>query len=127
MNQNTNLPSANDISTTQEIKLDTKNILNIKTLPFQSKARICWGFFWRSIVVGIGSGLSGALIGGVVGGILGVLLYLTGTSDPDGLYLIQIVSGVLGVLWGCFCFYFYIRWLLSSKLGKYRLLLVHAD
>ena len=127
MNENTNLPPAGEISTAQEIKLDTKNILNIKALPFQSKARICWGFFWRSIVLAIGCGLSGALIGGIVGGIFGVILSLTGTSDANGLYLVHIVSGILGVLWGCFCFYFYIRWLLSSKFGKYRLLLVHAD
>jgi hypothetical protein len=127
MTDTTNLPPVDEIPTVKEIKIDAKNILNFKTLPFRSKARICWGFFWRSIVLALGASLTGGIIGGILGGVLGVAFHFSSTTESDALHLIQIICGITGLLWGCVCFYFYIRWLLTSKLGNYRLLLVHAD
>ena len=94
------------------------NPLDIKELPFSSKARICWGFFWRGIVITLGSALCAGLLGGVAGFILGV----AGLSKAA-----PAVGGVLGLVSGAFFMYLFLRWLLSSSLGNFRLVLIHAQ
>jgi hypothetical protein len=94
------------------------NPLDIKELPLSSKARICWGFFWRGIVVTLGSTLCGGLLGGIVGFILG----FAGTPKAA-----PIVGGALGAVTAAFFMYLFVRWLLSSRLGDFRLVLVHAQ
>jgi hypothetical protein len=95
------------------------NPLDIKELPLSSKARICWGFFWRSIVAALGS----ALGGGLLGGIAGFLLALAGIPKA----VVPVVGGLLGAVCGAFFLYLLVRWLLSSRLGSFRLVLIHAD
>jgi hypothetical protein len=94
------------------------NALDIKVLPFSSKARICWGFFWRSIVIAIGSALSGALLGAIAGFALAFLGVTKG---------IAVVGGILGAVCGAFFLYLLVRWLLTSRIGNFRLVLVNAQ
>jgi ABC-type amino acid transport system permease subunit len=99
--------------------LTAMNTLEIKELPLSSKASICWGFFWRGIFITLGSGLCGALIGGVIGFVIAIL----GAPKSVG----PVVGGVVGVITGAFFLYVYVRWLLTSHLGNFRLVLVHAQ
>lgn len=94
------------------------NPLEIKELPLPSKASICWGFFWRGISITLASTICGALIGGVLGFIFAML----GVPQSLG----TMVSGIAGLVSGAFFLYFYVRWLLSTRLGGFRLVLVHA-
>ena len=94
------------------------NPLDIKVLPLSSKVSICWGFFWRSIVTALGS----ALCGGVLGGIVGFILGLVGVPKAAA-----AIGVVLGAVCGAFFLYLLVRWLLSSRLGSFRMVLVHAD
>ena len=91
--------------------------LDIKELPFSSKASICWGFFWRGIAITIGSALGGGVLGGLVGFILGLIGAAKGAA---------VVGGILGLFVGAFFLYLFVRWLLSSRLGNFRLVLVDA-
>lgn len=95
------------------------NSLDIKTLPFSSKAALTWSFFWRGLVVGIASSLVGGLLGFVLGFAMAV------ARCP--IQAIQIMCGLAGLVGGCFFLYLYVRWLLSSRLGAFRLKLVPAD
>lgn len=95
------------------------NTLEITELPLPAKASICWGFFWRGIFITLGSTICGALIGGVIG----VFFAMLGLPKSVG----PVVAGVVGLICGAFFLYFYIRWLLSARLGDFRLVLVHAD
>ncbi len=95
------------------------NTLDIKELPFSSKARICWGFFWRGIVVTMGS----ALCAGLLGAIAGFILALIGATKAS----VTVVGGVLGTLSGLFFLYLLVRWLLSNRIGDFRLVLIHAE
>ncbi|MCG2578052.1 hypothetical protein LZ012_13740 [Dechloromonas sp. XY25] len=94
------------------------NILEIKELPLSSKANICWGFFWRGILVTLGSTIVGALIGGVIGFIFAIM----GVPKSVG----TAVAGMAGLVSGAFFLYLYVRWLLSSRLGGFKLVLVYA-
>ena len=95
------------------------NHLEIKTLPFSSKVSICWGFFWRGIVVTIGSAICGSLAGGVIGFIFAAL----GMPRSS----VTVVAGLAGLTIGFFFLYVLVRWLLSSRLGQFRLVLISAS
>lgn len=94
-------------------------IVDISSLPFSSKAGLCWSFFWRGLVIGLGSSLAG----GVLGFVIGFVFALVGLP----IELIQIVGGLAGLIAGCFFLYVYVKWLLSARLGTYRLQLVRDD
>ena len=95
------------------------NKLDIKALSLSSKAHICWGFFWRSVLVTLGSLICGSLLGGVIGAICAV----AGVSAS----VTSALGGLVGVFSGALFLYFYVRWLLSARFGKFRLVLVHAQ
>ena len=95
------------------------NPLEIKELPLPSKASICWGFFWRGISITLASTICGALIGGVIGFVFAMF----GVPKSVG----PVVAGFAGLVSGAFFLYFYVRWLLSARLGGFKLVLVHAD
>lgn len=89
--------------------------IDFKELTTLSQAGIVWGFFWRCIA----TALCGALLGGIVGFVLGI----SGIARSA----IPMIGGLLGLLTGLFFFYLYVRWLLASRLGAFRLVLVLAD
>ena len=97
--------------------------LNIAALRFSEKLGICWSFFWRAILITLAS----MLAGGILGAIFGALVAASGAFGPSELQVAQVGGGVLGLVAGFFFLYLYVRWLLSAKLGKYRLLLVLAE
>ena len=94
-------------------------VVDISSLPFSSKAGLCWSFFWRGLVIGLGS----ALAGGVLGFVIGFVSALAGLP----IEVIRIVGGLAGLIAGCFFLYVYVKWLLSTRLGTFRLQLVRDD
>jgi hypothetical protein len=101
--------------------------VDIRTLAFGARLAICWSFFWRGILIAIASILSGAVLGTLAGGIIGFGFAMGGLSTQSIKGASQIVGGVLGLAAGFFFLYVYIRWLLKSRLGAYRLMLVWAE
>jgi len=92
--------------------------IHFPTLDFGLKIALCWSFFWRGVVITLGSMIAGGLLGFV----LGFVLALVGVSRGA----VTAVGGLSGIVCGFGAFYFYVRWLLSSKLGAFRLQLVKA-
>ena len=92
--------------------------LKFSELPTGARLSLWWSFLWRSFVIALGSALGGGLLGGVAGFILG----LAGLHRGAG-----IVGLVLGAIVGCAFVYLYVYWLLSSRLGKFRLIIVRTD
>lgn len=97
--------------------------IDITTLDLGRKIAICWSFLWRGVAITLGS----MLAGGLLGGLLGFLLAVTGMARVSGPQLVQVAGTLVGGLTGLFFMYLYVRWLLTSRLGRYRLLLVPAD
>jgi ABC-type amino acid transport system permease subunit len=97
--------------------------LKISSLGFGAKASICWSFFWRGVLITLGSAVAGAILGAIVGFVVAA----SGIPRQPGLRLAQFAGGGAGLISGAVFLYLYIRWLLSARLGKYRLLLVSAD
>lgn len=95
------------------------NKLDIKALSLSSKAAICWGFFWRGMLITLGSLVCAALLGGLLGAMCAVL----GASAQ----MTSALGSLLGLLSGALFIYFYVRWLLSARLGSFRLVLIHAQ
>jgi hypothetical protein len=97
--------------------------IDFEQLGTGAKAALCWSSFWRGLAITFGSMLVGALLGGV----FGFVMAASGLARPTGAGLIQYGGLLLGVASGIFFLYVYVRWLLTSRLGSYRLLLVMAD
>jgi ABC-type amino acid transport system permease subunit len=96
--------------------------VDIRTLNFVGKAGVCWSFFWRGALVTLGS----TLVGGLLGAIAGFVLAMAGLGAGAGLATIKTVGMCLGGLTGVAFLYLYVRWLLTARLGRYRLVLVQA-
>lgn len=93
--------------------------IDFTTLPAITRAGVAWSFFWRGVAITIASSLTGALLGATLGFLLGI----TGAGKSA----IPLVGGTLGLLCGLAFFYFYVHWLLTRRLGRFRLTLVPAE
>ncbi len=93
--------------------------LDIKQLPTVDKFVIGWGFMWRGLLITICSAIAGALIGGL----LGFLSAAIGLPKGSG----AILGGIAGIFVGIYFLYIWLRWILSAKLGSYRLELHRID
>lgn len=94
------------------------NPIDFTSLPLSSKAIICWGFAWRGMVITLASALCGAVLGGIGGFICGFI------GVPGAA---AIIGGVLGLGCGVFSLYLLIQWLLSSRMGSFRLVVISAE
>lgn len=94
------------------------NPIDFKSLPLSSKASIFWGFSWRGLVVTLASALCGALLGGIAG----LICALIRVPRAAG-----FVGGFLGLGCGVFFLYLLIHWLLSTRMGRFKLVLISAD
>lgn len=101
--------------------------VDFRKLGFAAKAGICWSFFWRGITITIGSMLLGGVLGAVFGFIFGMAGSAAGLPKHTVVNVAQGGGFILGLAAGVFFLYVYIRWLLGSRLGAYRLILVSAD
>ncbi len=92
--------------------------IDFRQLGAMAKVSICWGFLWRSLVIGLAAGAAGSLLGALVGLVVG------GTGEQAS---VLVLSGLFSLVLGCISLYVYVRWLLTSRLGKYRLVLVLSN
>ena len=95
------------------------NEIDVRSLPLASKASLTWSFFWRGVLTTIASTVAGGLLGGVLGFVLGFLGF--------PMEFIQFAGGIVGLCLGVVFVFVYIQWLLTSRLGAYRLKLVPAE
>jgi hypothetical protein len=95
------------------------NEVDVRSLPFSAKAALTWSFLWRGLLITILSSVLGGLVGGLAGFVLGVLGF--------PLEAISLVAGLGGFAIGMACIFLWIQWLLTSRLGGFRLKLVRTD
>ncbi len=88
-------------------------IVDLKKLAISTKIKICLGFIWRSLLVGLLS----AIVSGFLGGLSGLLL--------DSVPVVALaVAAIIGLSCGCLATYYFLRWLFNCKLGGFRVVLV---
>lgn len=95
------------------------NPVNFQTVPTLAKFGVCWSFFWRAIVITIGSTIGGAVLGAAVGAVAAIA-GLPREASP-------VAGGIVGLCVGFGFIYLYVLWLLSSRVGRFRLQLVAAE
>jgi hypothetical protein len=100
------------------------NQLDIRELPLSAKVAITWEFFWRGILTFLLASVLGfllLLLPGLAMSWLGLL------SNDKAFETFELVGRVAVPAVYLFALYFYVRWLLTSQLGAYRLVLVPAE
>lgn len=82
------------------------------------------GFFWRGIVYTILCMILGAAVGGVVGAVIGAAMGAGGASAQSIATVVRPIGFVLGLAVGFGTLRWYIGWLLRSRYGDLRLVVV---
>ena len=103
-------------------------IIDYKTLSFREKATLTYSFAWRGVAVTAGSVFCAMLVGGIAGFIIGMLVSVTGAMPSQRIADVARIAGFCtGIGISVTFLFLYVRWLLTRRLGGYRLLLVRAD
>ena len=99
---------------------------DLKELKDKDWLALTWGFIWRSFLVSLLSVALGAALGFLFSLGFGKLLESMGRNVEDYRLMLQVLGVTEGLLLGFASTYFYIKWLLKSKIGGFRLQLVRA-
>lgn len=82
-------------------------------LSFGERVALTWSLFWRASVVGVLS----MIVSGLIGFGVGYALAAAGFS----LATVQVAGVIIGLANGLGSWFVYVWWILSARLGKYRL------
>jgi len=95
-------------------------------LVLRERRLVWWAILWRGLLVTICSSLGGGLAGFLIGFIVGVVDLLLGHNllGSHEHVIIQVLSGLSGLVIGLAVYWQYIRWLFRARLGGFRLLLI---
>jgi hypothetical protein len=96
----------------------------VADLEWTEWAGIVWSFLWRNTVTTVGTVLASALLGVAAGVAVGAGVSLGGGSLASIRGPIKVLSAAVGVSAALFFYYVWIRWLLTSRIGSFRLVLV---
>jgi Sec-independent protein secretion pathway component TatC len=91
--------------------------VNYSKLPWEEKMTIIWGWFWRMFMVTLGTG---AVAGFVLTIFIAILVTATNGLDPS---VYSLILFILGAVLGIFTTHPLISWILSSRIGGYRIVL----
>jgi hypothetical protein len=101
-------------------------VVSIRNIEWRDQASLYWSFLWRLLAATAGSLVLAGIIGNFSGIVFNILAAMRGLERHAMDMPILIAGGLVGALVALVSFYFLLRWLLKSKLGQYRLVLVEA-
>lgn len=100
----------------------------LQTLERQEAGAVHLGIIWRGVVVVLGSNITGIIVANALGVLLGNMLADSGKDlSPSMITALSYAGVALSVLIGIAFIYINLRWLLSVRLGNYRLVLVRNE
>jgi hypothetical protein len=103
--------------TPEQIEFAGLQRINYSKLPWEEKLTIMWGWFWRTMLVSAGTG---TFVGIFLSLATTLILTAAGNLDPR-VYLVIFV--LLAVPIGVMTTHPLIHWVLSSRIGSYRIVL----
>ena len=98
-----------------------------QTLRPDEWLRLVWGFFWRALSVTVLAAATAGAVGFVIGLLIGLVMVGIGLDVNEYGLMLNVIGGLIGLLIGFCTYYIYIRWLLKSKMGPFRLQLVRCE
>jgi len=98
--------------------------IDLETLTKSQWASLIWAFFWRGIVVSLGSGVTGAIAGGILGFIMGFVGSALGINIETMKPIIQVIGGLAGLVVGFLFMVVFVKWLFKARFNDFRLALV---
>ncbi len=85
---------------------------------------LTWGFFWRGVCIAFLSIFSGAVVGAVLGFLVGTIMGILKVPLQYYITPLKVVSFFLGIGINFLFMFVYIKWLLSTNIGPFRLKLI---
>ncbi len=103
--------------------------VNPKELTLPDWLRLWWGFAWRGLLIMAVSFLAGGALGFLTGVVIGLVLVMCGLDIAPFKLPMQLFGGCLGIVIGIGFFTVWFKWILRSRFGGLRLVLVrtHQD
>ncbi len=95
--------------------------IEYSSLAFGQRFAVAWGFFWRGVLITLGSMIGG----GVFGGIIGFAAAMLGLP-PENKGVITLLGMAAGGIVGVLFFWLYVNWLFAARIAGHRLRLVKA-
>jgi hypothetical protein len=108
--------NGHDISR-EEIEFAGLQRVTYSKLPWEEQLTVIWGWCWRTIIVGIGAGTLASFCSVIL---LAIISRAAGNLEPRALAVVLLA--VAFPLW-MLTVHPLIRWLLTSRIGDYRLVL----
>ena len=102
-------------------------VVGLNNLEWSDKAGVFWSFLWRLLAATAGSIIVAVIVGIFSRNAFGILSAMMGMHKYDTTIPMQALGLVMGAIVGVVLLSFLLRWLLRSKLGQYRLVLVEAS
>jgi ABC-type amino acid transport system permease subunit len=104
--------------------LDKYFKVNPKNVLFSEWLQIAWGYFWRGIVISILAGFAGIIIGAIIGFFTSFIATLLNNDIENIKIYLQVIGFIVGLFIGLLMIIPLIKWILKSRFGKYRFLLI---
>src|SRR4051812_38281971 len=102
-------------------------VVSMRNLDWRERVGVFWSFLWRALTAAAGT----VIVAGTFGIFSGTVVNIAGAMMGMNKYAVdmpmQIIGGLTGALVGVLSLYILLRWLLRTKLGQYRLVLVDAN
>lgn len=116
------VPTVRIVNPTTPIEL-----VDLDALPTQDQFTVYWGFLWRSLVMSLATFLVTFVLSMIAAVFLGLIGLVSGFGS-DGFSTSQKAVGVIaGIGAGLALTWHFLRWLLQSRMGRFRLLLGRED
>lgn len=103
--------------TPEQIEFAGLQRVSYAKLPWEEKLTIMWGWLWRNMLVSFATGAAFGIAATVM---IGILRAVAGTLDPS---ILSIMLLVLLIPLSVASVHPLIGWILSSRIGDYRIIL----
>lgn len=98
-------------------------VVDLDSIPSRDQIKVFWGYIWRSYVAWVASFVAALIVAVLAGILLGLFGPVAGIPKANLHKTGQIIGFVLAILAGWYFTWHFVRWILKTHIGRYRLLL----
>lgn len=104
------------------------NLTSFNGLEPADHRRVLAGMLWRSILVVIAANISGVIVANLIGVALGYFMVDFGQpASQTQVVLLAVCAATVSILVSAAFVLMYVRWLMASRFGEYRLSFIRGQ
>ena len=104
------------------------NLTSLNGLEAADHRRVLAGMLWRSILVVIAANITGVIVANLIGVALGHFMVDLGQpASQTQVVLLAVGAATVSIMVSAAFILLYVRWLMSTRFGEYRLSFVRGE